>query len=535
MTDFTPDRASRPRVLIGEDDPVAASYLRRAFEKQGYSVEVVPDGASVLARAREGGYAALILNSFLPDLTGLEILQRLNQPTLPFPVIMLAEYGSEEIAVDALQLGAMDYVSKGLDVLWAEKVVRRVERARRRFAEYLEQQERLALMQRQMAELGCLFALEKLFDSVEGSPAVALKTAANVLCPAAMPGRPEACVVVEIGGQVYASDNVFESPVHEQFEIRERGRPVGKLQIRFREPSSDMSPPSLTETERELMLAASDRIGHFMDFWHTEQKLRESNAALEEYAYVASHDLQAPLKKIESFVNLLVEDCSAQLDDVGRRYLEVIRRSVEHMRRLIKDVLALARLNSEGPVIVSVDLNKLLGVVQDQLAAVLVARHAELIVHQMPTVWGDETRLAQLFQNLISNALKFNDKPVPRVEIGAQEEDSCWCIWVRDNGIGMKREDVAKIFLPFKRLHSSDRFEGTGIGLALCLKIVRQHGGSIHVESEPGQGTTFYIRWPKQARAVGELAGGECTTRGGEYEPSSACDRGDVADSARGG
>jgi PAS domain S-box-containing protein len=229
----------------------------------------------------------------------------------------------------------------------------------------------------------------------------------------------------------------------------------------------------------------------------SEENLRETNAALEEYARVASHDLQEPLRKIESFAQVLIEDYGGKLDTQGRDYLDIMVRSAGRMRRLIRDVLAFSRAgNAERP-FGAVDLTKVMALVQDNLSERVRERDAHLIMQELPTVHGDETQMIQLLQNLVGNALKFNNKPNPRVEVSVEDLGHEWKISVRDNGIGMYTADADTIFAPFKRLHSQQEYEGTGIGLAICRRIVTRHGGRIGAESELNKGSTFWFTLPK--------------------------------------
>lgn len=486
---------SRPRpirLLVAEDDESMRLYLSNLFRINHLEADLASDGEEVLVRVKVRDYDILLLDQKMPGLTGMEVLARIQQEGPRIPVIILSGQGSEELAVEALQRGATDYATKIPDARFGDVLIEKIYRAIERYAQQEEQRQGLEMLRQRMTELGCLYALEKLFESVEGSPSVALTSAANIIRPTC---SDRSCAIIRIGKEEYSSDGVFSSLYSESFAIRERDKIIGELEIRFSD--EPLPKAALTDLDRDLMIAVADRIGHFMDFWHTEQRLRESNAALEEYAYVASHDLQAPLQKIQSFVNILLEEYGPQLDEQGRQYLSVILKSAQQMRRLIKDVLALARLDSGGLVIKDVDLNTVLAQVRDTLSARIVERNAVLQIQTLPTIRGDETRLFQLFQNLINNSLKFNDKPEPRIVVGAEEEDEHWRLFVQDNGIGMTREDAARLFVPFKRLHSAERFEGTGIGLALCRKIVRQHSGTIEAEGKPGEGALFLIRLPK--------------------------------------
>lgn len=227
------------------------------------------------------------------------------------------------------------------------------------------------------------------------------------------------------------------------------------------------------------------------------EQLRETNASLEEYARVASHDLQEPLRKIESFAQVLNEDYGRQLDAQGKQYLGIMVGSANRMRRLIRDVLAFSKAGTSQKPFAPVDLNHILAIVRDNLSERIQERSAEVVAKPLPTVIGDETQMVQLFQNLVGNGLKFNDKERPRVEVYAEDERDEWNIFVKDNGIGMRSQESQTIFAPFKRLHAQDKYEGTGIGLAICRRIVSRHGGQISVESEPGKGSTFWMTLPK--------------------------------------
>jgi PAS domain S-box-containing protein len=242
-------------------------------------------------------------------------------------------------------------------------------------------------------------------------------------------------------------------------------------------------------------------------------QLRESNEALEEYARVASHDLQEPLRKIENFAQILVEDFGPSLDERARQYLDIMVSSAQRMRRLIRDVLAFSRSGFTEKPFEPVDLKKTAEAALDNLSEYIREKRGQVDVKPLPTIHGDPTQMLQLLQNLVGNALKFNNKPAPRVEIFALDGKDEWKICVRDNGIGMRPEDTRRIFAPFKRLHSQEEYEGTGIGLAICRRIVTRHGGVIGVDSELNKGSTFWFTLPKRATEGNNRQGGEPENR----------------------
>ena len=230
----------------------------------------------------------------------------------------------------------------------------------------------------------------------------------------------------------------------------------------------------------------------------SNEQLRESNAALEEYARVASHDLQEPLRKIESFVQVLIEDYADRFDAKGRNYLDIMVDAARRMRRLIRDVLAFSRAGTAEQPLAPVDLSAVARIAVDNLSERIQEKAAKVAVGPLPTVVADETQMIQLFQNLIGNGLKFNKNEKPLIRVEAQEEHLYWRITVADNGIGMRSTESHLLFAPFKRLHTQQEYEGTGIGLAICRRIVARHGGQIGLESELGKGSTFWFTLPKR-------------------------------------
>ena len=225
------------------------------------------------------------------------------------------------------------------------------------------------------------------------------------------------------------------------------------------------------------------------------QDLERSNRELEDYASVTSHDLQGPLVTIGMYAGLLAKRLEG--DEESRALAQHIQAGAERMRALTRDLLAYARLEREPSASEPVDLDEVLREALDSLAGPLRDRDAEIVVEDLPAVTGDAGRLRQVFQNLLANAIKFTDGGRPRVEVSAGTENGMVRVRVRDNGIGFAPGQAEMIFRPFQRLHSADRYEGTGIGLAVCQKIVEQHGGRIWAEGEPGEGATFTFTLPR--------------------------------------
>jgi light-regulated signal transduction histidine kinase (bacteriophytochrome) len=224
-----------------------------------------------------------------------------------------------------------------------------------------------------------------------------------------------------------------------------------------------------------------------------ERKLAEKREELERFVSVASHDLKAPLRRICRFAELLKKRRRGGISEEADRDIDFIVTSANHMRRLVDALLEYARVGRSGKALRPVDLNTVMETVLEDLQAVIEESNARVDVEPLPTVLGDEIALVQLLQNLVANAVKFRGEQTPVIEVSACRQGDGWRISVRDNGIGIARAYQQRIFAAFHRLHKPGEYEGSGIGLATCKKIIDQHRGRIWVESEPGKGSTFHF------------------------------------------
>ena len=224
-------------------------------------------------------------------------------------------------------------------------------------------------------------------------------------------------------------------------------------------------------------------------------ELERSNAELEQFASITSHDLQAPLVTISMYAELLERRHGAALDG-GTEFLDVIRRSTVQAREMIRDLLEFSRAGRGEPKLEEVSAADVVARALDATRGAIEQAGADVVVDALPTVCAERSSLCRVFQNLVGNAVKFCDRTRPEVEIGAQREGDFWRFYVADNGIGMAPEHAERIFEPFKRLHGEERYPGTGIGLAVCQRIVAQHGGRIWVDTAPGEGSVFSFTLP---------------------------------------
>jgi two-component system, sensor histidine kinase and response regulator len=229
--------------------------------------------------------------------------------------------------------------------------------------------------------------------------------------------------------------------------------------------------------------------------------LQRSNAELEQLAYVASHDMQEPLRMVASYLQLVAERYADRLDAEGHEFIDFAVDGAKRMQALINDLLAFSRVNTKARPFEPTDCGAIVATACHHLRVAIDESGAEVTAAAMPTVPGDAIQLLQLFQNLIGNAIKFRGAAAPRVQVTATETTDGWQFAVSDNGIGIAPEYFERIFVLFQRLHGRQAYPGTGIGLALCKRIVERHGGRIWVESAPGRGSTFAFTLPRRSGA----------------------------------
>lgn len=226
---------------------------------------------------------------------------------------------------------------------------------------------------------------------------------------------------------------------------------------------------------------------------HSEAELRRSNEDLAQFAYITSHDLQEPLRMVASYTELLAQRYQGKLDERADKYIYYAVDGAIRMQQQLADLLAYSRVGSQGKPLVAVSSKAVVQSVIDTLAGTIRQANARVEVGPLPSVRADEAQLAQLFQNLIGNALKFRGEAPPLVEISATPLEDRWQFSVKDNGIGIANQHMERIFQMFQRLHERGKYEGSGAGPAVAKRIAERHGGRIWLESEPSLGSTFFF------------------------------------------
>lgn len=254
--------------------------------------------------------------------------------------------------------------------------------------------------------------------------------------------------------------------------------------------------------ETGLIYAAArditDRKKMEQDIKNKTDELARSNKELEQFAYVASHDLQEPLRMVASYTQLLAKRYQDKLSEEANEFIDFAVDGAKRMQNLINDLLEYSRVGTRGKPLVKVSTSEIVGKVLNSLKIIIDENEAFVDIGDLPDIYGDQTQLSQLFQNLIGNAIKYRGKASPEIKVEAADKGDRWVFAVKDNGIGFDKQYAERIFVIFQRLHTKEEYKGTGIGLAICKKIVERHGGTIWVESTAGKGSAFFFTIPKK-------------------------------------
>lgn len=253
-----------------------------------------------------------------------------------------------------------------------------------------------------------------------------------------------------------------------------------------------------------LFWAEEERLQAMEKLKRTTMDLERSNTELQQFAYVASHDLTEPLRMVVSYLELLNSRAEEKLGEEEREFIGYASDGARRMQLLIQDLLAYARVDTRGRPLEPTDCERVLAAALVNLKVAIAESQTAVEHNALPTVQGDAMQLTQVFQNLIGNAIKFHGKQSPKIHVGVQRQDGEWVFHVRDNGIGIDPKNFERIFVLFQRLHTRQEYPGTGMGLAICKKIIERHGGRIWVESKQGEGTTFFFTVPAKSEKTTE-------------------------------
>ena len=494
----------RAKVLIVEDSSIDRENYRRLLSRNAeyeFDVRECESGDDALAAFRAEKPDCILLDYNLPDTDGIEFLSAIQaeSPDYAIPVVvMLTGQGTSAVAVEAIRRGAMDYLVKSKinsDTLNAsvnlaisnnsvpserlvqkfsvllvddnpndrdlyKRLLRESTHNRFTFVDVGSGLEGIEEFQRSRPD--CIL-LDYNLPDIDGLEF--LTTLADIQDKAALP-MP---VVVMLTGQGTEAIAV---------EAMKRGAQDYLMKGELTREALHRSVAMAIE-KRSLLTRLTDKEREF-----------------EQFSYAVAHDLQAPLRRTRSFCSLLLDSAGPHLQGSEKQYLELISQNVTSLQSMIHDLLGYYSADHVNEPKASVDMNAVVKKAVDNLADMLRERHAEVDIGRLPNVMGHQALLILLFQNLIQNGVKFNKSPVPRIEVRCFTSLRHLLFTVRDNGIGLAAENCKRVFKPFQRLHTVDEYPGSGLGLSICQKTTRLHGGHIWIDSAPGGGTVFNVQLP---------------------------------------
>ncbi|MHB8765718.1 MAG: sensor histidine kinase [Deferrisomatales bacterium] len=447
----TPPGAGIP-VLIAEDSPTQALELEHLLVSNGYRVTVAANGREALEKLRADPPALVLSDVVMPELDGYQLCRAVKQDEAlrQVPVVLLTSLQDPEDVLQGLACGADNFLTKPCP---DEVLLRRV---------------------------------SHILANVELRKNARMQVGVELLL-----GGRRHFITAERQQILDLLISTYEEAVRKNGE-------VAAARARLEELNAGLE-RRVEERTRELRAEVAERE-------QTEDRLRRSltalasaNEELDRFAYVASHDLQEPLRMVTSYLQLLERRCGVALDGDGREFLAFAVDGAARMRRLIQDLLTLSRVGTRGGAFAPVGCQEVLAGALDRLAPELEETGARVGHGPLPEVLGDREQLVDLFRAVLDNALKFRGEAPPEVHVSARREGREWVFSVADNGLGIDPAHFDRIFVIFQRLHGPGAYPGTGLGLALAKKIVERHGGRIWVESAPGQGATFSFTLPAAA------------------------------------
>jgi signal transduction histidine kinase len=493
----------RERVLLADDNPDMREYVQRLLRER-YDVTAVASGEEALRAAVSHPPGLILSDVMMPGLDGFGLLRELRArpETRTIPVVLVSARAGEESRVEGLGAGADDYLIKPFT---ARELLARVgahlsmSRRRRQAEEALKESQ--ATLQSFYDSSPFLMGLVEL-EAEEVIPIYCNLTTARFFGVEAESFARQSSDAL---GIARATDDLWITnyrrsqregrSVHFEYE---HAKPTESCWLSATvnylgdgptgRPRFSFLAEDVTERKKQEELIR-----------RSNQELGRANADLEQFAYSASHDLQEPLRQVAIYSQLLARKYGARLDGKASEYLDYCIEGAQRMEMLITDLLAYSQATkpSSSPAEPEfVDTNEVLEAVRKNLATTIAESEAEITVESLPVVQGDRVPLMHVFQNLISNALKYRGKERPRVKIWGEWDSGWWRFAVQDNGIGIPKPYQEQVFGIFKRLHDRNDYPGTGIGLAICQKVVERYGGKIWVESDGQRGSTFLFTLP---------------------------------------
>jgi PAS domain S-box-containing protein len=497
------------KVLVIEDNPADVEMIRDILsDHQESSLELEHEKtlAAGIAHLARDGIGCILLDLGLPDSQGMGTVRAVHASQPEVPIVVLTGLDDAEMGVQALKEGAQDYLVKNqMNGLSLIRSIQYAHERNRIEEELIHKNQKLAESEEKFRTI-----VETANEGIWVVDADRRTTYVNIrmakmlgYSPAEMVGRSYLDFVDE-EGRLQSDRNVEQrkqgkSESYEFKLIRKDGLPLW----------TRVNAQPLFGKDG-MFLGILSMLSDITDHKQGEEQLKEyaanlkrSNEDLERFAYIASHDLQEPLRNVISFSQLLSRRYKRKLDPDADEFIEYIVEGGKRMQTLVSDLLEYSRVNTRAEPFRSVDCEQVVDKVLQNLFFTIQENNAVIESTPLPQVNADPVQLGLVFQNLIANAIKFRRNEPPYIHISAEKIDQSWMFGVRDNGIGIDPAFHDRIFEIFQRLHTRDKYPGTGVGLAIVKKIIERHGGRIWVESEVGKGSTFYFTLPVSPKRDG--------------------------------
>lgn len=499
----TPPTRRLMRVLVVEDSVTQAQLHRVNLSRHGFEVEWVTSLAEVTRRLQQPGIDIVLLDLSLPDSAGIETFFKVHAAAESIPIVVISAQDDEQVALQALKGGAQDYLIKGKAP--GEAIVRCLY--------YAMERSQIEAELRHSEKMTRLI-LENSYDAFW-----AIDSAGEIIGWNAMAELTFGYKRSEVIGKTLAETIVLPRYLDIHLEVMDEMLTTGhsrvlnsRSEIMMRRKDGSEVPVELVVfkvelgdsrtfcafahdiTERKQIQERTQQLNEELERRVNERtaELVRSNAELQQFAKIASHDLQEPLRSIEGYTTLLAKRYKGKLDKDFDEFVDFILDAVSRMVQLIQAVLTHSRIGATDlKPVEMVDMNEVVATANDNLSALIAENNARIEFGELPHVVANKSEMLQLFQNLVGNAIKYRGEKDPVIKIAAEENVHEWVFSVEDNGIGIDPKYSEKIFDMFARLHGKTQYSGTGIGLAICKKIVETHGGRIWVQSEPGHGSIF--------------------------------------------
>lgn len=429
-------------ILVVEDSITQALQIQYLLELKGYKVPIANDAAKALEIIEEKVPDLIISDIMMPEMNGFELCKIFKEKHQDVPFILLTHLSSPEDIINGIQCKADSFIVKPFDDNYLIT----------RTTELLEN-----------------FKLRKNDSSVPGK-SFEVFFRGNYYN-------------IEAGkNQIFdLMISTFDSAFHQNKELK-------KAQNEIRAVNEEL------ERQNEELQKAKDELSKTnLELEYQKNELLRSNEALQKFTTVISHDLTEPLRGVNQFTKLLSRRYKGQIDEKGDEYIQFITDGTERMQNMISSLLDYAKVGYYKRNLSSHNTENILSKVKENLTTLIMEKNAVITNDKLPELQVDSALVSQLFQNIILNAIKYNHSETPKVHVSAENNNGQWIFSIKDNGIGIDKRDFDKIFNLFQRLHTQNEYKGVGVGLSLCKEIVERHNGKIWLESEIGQGTTFFF------------------------------------------